>query len=306
MTSRSVLVGYDLVIAAPRPVSILLATEPSLAPGVVAAHRRAVSATVDYLDDRALVTVEQRGGERHREAAQWQRILAYTHGVNRHGEPHLHDHVLVGARPLGSNVVLERRSLSAHLLSADALYRASMRDELTTSLGRPAWQSFTGRDNVLDLDEGYRALWGGHFSDRGEKRHWSRDEILAQWRNDLERFEPVTTLAPPPRRTTLDEHRFRGSFEGRTRIDRASIVEAFANAAVYGVAPKTLSELVDTHYPELRDARGLESPLLSRDAARQVALVQERGPRPLDLAATQEWRQRSRERSLEYTPRSRY
>ena len=62
-SERSQIVGYDLVVAAPRPLSTLLAVDPFHASGVVDAHRASVRAAVDYLEDRALVVREQRGGE---------------------------------------------------------------------------------------------------------------------------------------------------------------------------------------------------------------------------------------------------
>ncbi|HEV2427999.1 MAG TPA: relaxase domain-containing protein, partial [Acidimicrobiales bacterium] len=126
-TDRASVVGYDLVFAAPRALSLLLALDPDEGRGVVEAHRASVAAALDYLESRAVVTRDRRGGDLLVEPGEWPAAVGFTHGVNRHGEPHLHDHVLVGARPSGAERVLDSRSLFAHAPSADALYRASLR-----------------------------------------------------------------------------------------------------------------------------------------------------------------------------------
>jgi len=86
---------------------------------VVAAHRASVRAAMSYLEDRALVVRETRGGDRHQHAASWRSVVSFTHGLNRHGEPTYSDHVLIGARPAGERNVLDSRALYAHAPSAD-------------------------------------------------------------------------------------------------------------------------------------------------------------------------------------------
>src|SRR5271155_4282654 len=90
-SERSRVVGYDVVVAAPRPVSILVAIDPGQAGQVVAAHRASVKASMHYLEERALVVRDRRAGEDRDVAATWQRVVSFTHGLNRHGEPHLPD-----------------------------------------------------------------------------------------------------------------------------------------------------------------------------------------------------------------------
>ncbi len=149
-SSRSQILGYDLVYAAPRPISLLIALEPDSIRGVIDAHRASVAASVQYLEERAVVVREQVRGEVRDSGGSWERMVSYTHGVNRHGEPHLHDHVLVGARTRGATNVLDSRSLLVHAQAADALYRASLRHELASQTGLRAWRSFAGIEHVLD------------------------------------------------------------------------------------------------------------------------------------------------------------
>jgi hypothetical protein len=299
-TDRSAVHGYDLVVAAPRPISILLAIDPEHGAGVVAAHRQSVLAAVDYLEEHSIVVRDRRDGADRAESGRWRAVVSFTHGINRHGEPHLHDHVLVGARPDGARVVLDSRALFAHSSAADAVYRSSLRHELSERTPWSVWRSFEGVEHVVGLDEGYRALWGGHHPQRGEKLHWSREDSLRHWSRDLERFEPMGVVGAPLRRATLDEHAFAGALEGRTDVARRHVVEAWANAATFGQDAAQLTRSLGALYPALEGSGGVREPTIPVRDARMTRDVREHGPRPLDLRALEQWRQRSRE-----LPRSR-
>jgi hypothetical protein len=303
-SDRSSVYGYDVVIAAPRPISILLALDPEGAPGVIAAHRASVRASMSYLEDHALVVRDRRDGDDREHAARWESVVAFTHGLNRHGEPHLHDHVLIGARPAQQRNVLDARALYAHAEAADALYRASLRHELGSRTPWSAWRSFEGVERVVGVDEGYRALWPGHHRERGEKLSWSREQTLSTWSHDRERFEALGAVVAPPRGRTLDEHRFAGALEGRSDIARRHVVTAWANAAPYGQDPKQLTTSIDDLYPQLA-GRGVRERTIGVREARMITTVREVGPRPLERSGLEEWRQRSRELARSREGRSR-
>jgi hypothetical protein len=304
-SERSAVLGYDIVVAAPRPTSILLAVDAEHGAGVVAAHRASVATAVDYLEEHALVWRDRRGGEDRDRAGRWTGIVGFTHGLNRHGEPHLHDHVLVGALPEGSRTVLDSRGLFAHLVAADALYRASLRHELAERTPWSAWRSFEGVEHVVGLDEGYRALWGGHHADRGEKLHWGRRDAENRWSDDRERFESLGVVEPPLRRSTLDEHTFAGALEGRHDVARRHVITAWANAARFGQSGAAVTRAVDSLYPALAGARGVREPSISVREARMTAQVRERGARPLETPDLDRWRQRSRDEARSRSERSR-
>ncbi len=294
-SARSQVRGYDVIIAAPRPISILLALDPDGARGVVEAHRASVRATMSYLEDHALVVRDRRGGDDRDHAGRWESMVGFTHGLNRHGEPHLHDHVLVGARPASQRNVLDGRALYAHVEAADALYRSSLRHEVAERSPWSVWRSFEGVERVVGLDEGYRALWSGHHRERGEKLAWGRDETVASWSRDRERFEELGTVAAPPRgRNLLDEHRFAGALEGRSDVARRHVITAWANAAPYGQDPRELSRSIDDLFPQLL-GRGVRERTTGVHDVRMISSVRECGPRPLERASLDEWRQRSRE-----------
>ena len=305
-TPRSRVVGYDVILAAPRPISILLALDEASAPGVVRAHQRSVDAAMEYLEDRALVVRDRRGGEDRDRPGRWAQMVAFTHGINRQGEPHLHDHVLVGARPRGESRVVDSRSLFAHLLTADALYRSSLRAGVARETGYQPWRSFEGREHVEGLDEGYRVLWGGHHADRGEKLHWGREEARRRWRADLARFEPhVLVPAPARHRDSIDEHAFAAAFEGRLSVGRRHLVRAWADAAVFGAEAREVDRCVDLLHPNRARSRGVREDVVSVTEARATALVRERGPRPLTTREMELWCQRSVVRSRDGVERSR-
>ena len=295
-TPRATVTGYDLVVAAPRPTSILVAVDPDRAYQVIRAHRASVRAAVQYLEERALIVRERRNYEDHDRPGKWENIVSFTHGINRHGEPHLHDHVLVGARPEDSRTVLDGRSLFVHAPAADALYRASLRYELGERTPWRAWRSFGGVEHVAGLDEGYRVLWGGHHDQKGEKVLWERDDVVSHWRESERRYESQGVVALPTR-PDFDEHAFAGAFEGRIAVARRHVVTAWSNAAVYGQAPAPMNQAIDELLPSLRGSRGVREATVGVTEARMTAMIRDHGPRPTRAEDLARWSQRSRERS---------
>lgn len=303
---RSSVFGYDIVMAAPRPISIVVAVDPASAPGVIEAHRASVSATIDYLERHALVVRDRRDGGDRDEGGRWQVAVGFTHGINRHGEPHLHDHVLVGARPADAANVLDSRALFGHVAAADALYRSSLRFELAQRTRWKAWRSFEGIEHVEGLDEGYRSMWGGHHSDRGKKLQWTRDHTVGQWSRDLDGWTPEFEVAAPIRaRDEVDEHAFGAALEGRVAVSRRHLVEAWADAATFGTSGSHVETAIDFLYPDLRDERGVREGALGLGRARMTSQVREHGPRPLGITALAAWRQRERELDRSRSARSR-
>ncbi len=278
-SARADVVGYDVVIAAPRPVSVVLALDEAAAPGIIAAHRVSVAAAMTYLEERSLLVRTQLAGEQFAFAARWESVVGFTHGVNRHGEPHLHDHVLVGARPALEDTVLERRSFQAHALAADALYLASLRHEVNARTTWRAWRSFYGHEHVVGVDEGYRVLWGGHHDDRGEKVHWSREDARSAWDADLARYVPEVAPRVPSRE--FDAHAYHGAFEGLVRVTRRDVVAAWAHASVFGARATDIESHVSRLAPELSRERGVYETSISVVDARTMALTRTREDAPV-------------------------
>ena len=263
---RSSVTGYDMVFAAPRAVSILLAVDPESSGALVAAQRLAVGGALDYLERRALVVPVTRDGERFGAAATWEHVVGFTHGISRAGEPHLHDHVLVGARPAHHTGVLDGRALRVHLPAADALYRAALRFEISATTSWRVW-AHGGNEHVAGVDEGYRALWPGHDDRRAPKLHWSREAAMERWREERDRLWPIGSLEPPSA-TGVDAHAYAAAFEGAVTIHRADLVRAWADASPYGAAPGVVDRVIDRQHPGRRFERGLSRYQFTVDEAR--------------------------------------
>ena len=295
-TSRSSVIGYDLIISAARPISALLAVGTDAQQRtLVSVHRDAVDQVMNYLQDRAMLIRYTENGRTYEESTRLSAAVAFTHGVNRAGDPHLHDHVLFGSASREFGRALDRRSLEAHLETADALYHAQLRDGLTRA-GMPTWRDFHGRDYVAGVDSGLVALWPPHRHRDLPKVIWSRQGIVDHWQRQIHNRLDVPSPSPPLTRDVISEHTFAAHFEGRHSIGRRHIVMALANAIPYGVALPTAEILVSHYYPDLSEQRGVSEKTVSQHVARQTELVRAFGPRPFSLDHAISWSQRSRAR----------
>lgn len=270
-SARSTIVGYDLVFAAPRSISALMAVDATAAMGVVQAHQHAVGEALRYLEEHAVGVRDRTRGADLVRPARWGDVVAYTHGVNRVAEPHLHDHVVVGSRSREFDRAYDARALYAHAPAAAALYRASMRNGIERRTGWTVVRGFEGREVVVGFDEGYRALWPGRHVERPAKTMWQREEIVERWRDDLKRFEPVHSPDRPNGRIDLlNVHSFGAQLEGRREVARRHVVEAWANAVPGGLSEVEVRRTVDSTYPEL-GGTGVRESVLSVHRVRELA-----------------------------------
>ncbi len=306
-TDRSSKYGYQLIIAAPRPISVLIAIDRDSAPAVIESHQKAVSGAVQYLEDRGVTWIDKRNGDSKVIPSKWEEVVSFTHGVNRRGDPHLHDHVLVGARPAESKNVLDSRGLFSHLKAADAIYRSELRSQIAERTDWVPRRTFEGIEQIEGLDLGYVKLWAGNkdFSTEAKKQ-WTRDQILDRWSTDLSRFsERGPAVLPHRDKGVLDEHSFAGSFEGLDYVNRASIIKSWANAAPFGQSYKEIENVVNELYPELISSSGYVQDAVSRSGARMTSKVREHGARPLQQKEIENWRTQSRSRLGRWTGLSR-
>ena len=256
-SERSSILGYDIVVAAPRPISVLLAVDPEHARGRRRRRTARRCARRSTTSKSARSWCETDAGARTATRRAWSGIVGFTHGLNRHGEPHLHDHVLVGARPEGHRNVLDVARLYAHAAAADALYRASLRHELgertavvgvaivrrrrarrRTRRGVPGalgWASRRSRREVCTGREGDARVVGATTANASSR--WASCEA-------------------PERRRALDEHRFAGALEGRYDVARRHVIAAWATPRASGRSSTSSSRAVDALYPDAVAARG--------------------------------------------------
>jgi hypothetical protein len=293
---------------------------------VVRAHAAAVDGAVRYLERHGLGAVRSSGGG-EREVIETTGFAgaAFTHGVNRNLDPHLHSHVVVVNAVHGVDgrwSAVDGRGLDAHRRAAGAVYEAHLRDALTASLG-VRWDGPPGRS--LEIATVAPAL-RGEFSSRGAdvRRHayeagvrtargqriaWAAtrptkvtggayEELAADWRRradgagmGLEVDRGVgrqASRAPAP--DSFDEHRFAGviSLTPHGGAHRRDVVGAFAVAARDGVAAASLEQAADLWAPGRRVGVA-EERLTRRSVVPAPHVVATLGPRPLDPAGHATW-----------------
>ncbi|NNN03705.1 MAG: hypothetical protein HKL87_06910, partial [Acidimicrobiaceae bacterium] len=148
------------------------------------------------------------------------------------------------------------RALFAHAATADALYRSTLRALVGERTGYRVWRSHTGREGVEGMDEGWIALWGGHWSDRGTKQHWEREEIVERWRNQARGVEYFGEMRSPSRLVGIDSHAYRAALDGDRWPTRREIVRALAESARDGLTSQQVTTTVDRLFPEITLERG--------------------------------------------------
>ena len=115
--------GWDFAVSAPKSISIM-----ALVMGderILAAHERAVTAALDYLEEHA--TLRRREGGIIHETTGRLIIARFTEHASREGDPHLHTHAVVmnitnreDGSPMAS---LETRAMFAEQMVAGQVYR---------------------------------------------------------------------------------------------------------------------------------------------------------------------------------------
>lgn len=267
--------AVDLVVAAPKPMSVLLATEgPAAGRALVELHDRSVRATVRYLAEEAL------HGARPR-------VVAFTHGINRQCDPHLHSHVLVGALDLDGAAV-DVGALRSSTRAADALYLAAMREGLPSATGRRAWCTPRGTVLVEGVDAGIVAASSrpkrrdGTVERGTRKPHPSREEVRRHWDSILSSGRIGLVAEPPAPSDRLDEGRFARAL-GTGSVSRRDALAAWATACTFGSRPQEVRRAVTLLAPQLATARQPASVLVDGPGVRTL------GWRPVEPASLERW-----------------
>ncbi len=137
----TVVAGFGLTFSPPKSVSVLWGTGgEELRTAVVGAHERAVSSTLDFLQDHAAFTRRGAGGVFQVDTEGFV-AASFLHRTSRAADPQLHTHVLLANKVRADDgrwLSLDGRELYEHQKAAGMLYRAALRAELTASL-KVAW-----------------------------------------------------------------------------------------------------------------------------------------------------------------------
>lgn len=160
---RRRIVGFDVVLAAPKSVSIVLALgEEATALAVRAAHEASVEACVEYLERNVAFVQRQLNRTRSVVESDGLVVAGFVHRTSRAPDPHLHTHLLVanlGRDPDGKWSALDARELFTHIRAASALYGAHLRYELSTEAELHFAPRRSGVIDLLGVREGTITLF---------------------------------------------------------------------------------------------------------------------------------------------------
>jgi conjugative relaxase-like TrwC/TraI family protein len=200
--------GFDLTFSAPKSVSLLWGLGgPVAGVEVNAAHRAAVDAALDYLQQEACWTRRGAGGAEFVKGSGYL-AAAFEHRSSRNGDPQLHTHVLVANAtkgPDGRWTRLYHPAIYEHAQTASYLYQAQLRHELSRRLG-VEWQEVrkgiaeiegfadehlrefsTRRAEILEAagpDASARSMEVAALTTRqGKEQGVSREELHERWRS---------------------------------------------------------------------------------------------------------------------------
>jgi conjugative relaxase-like TrwC/TraI family protein len=167
--------SFDLSFSDPKSVSLLAAgSSPEVRAEVQAARHVAIRKVLGWLEQEAVgVRRGHNGIDRFRGSGIT--AAAFDHRTSREGDPQWHTHLLVQNATLGPDgrwSALDSRKLYAHAMTADRLYHAALRAELTRRLD-VRWRPVDQRTGAAEID-------GLH--DRNLLRAFSkrRVQVLAQ------------------------------------------------------------------------------------------------------------------------------
>jgi conjugative relaxase-like TrwC/TraI family protein len=177
--------GYDLTFCAPKSVSLLRGLGDDVTGKAVAdAHAFAITEAMEYLAEHGGYTRVHNPRTGEKDLVRLPGIVAagFQHETSRAGDPHLHTHVLVPNRQARADrrlVSLDGTSLYHEAKAAGIIYQATLRRELTRSIG-VEW-------NDVDPHTGMADIAG---ADRGDLRSWStRATQLREWASGHLRVE---------------------------------------------------------------------------------------------------------------------
>lgn len=169
--------GYDLTFCAPKSVSLMRGLGNDVTGKAVAdAHAFAITEAMEYLVEHGGYTRVHNPRTGEKDLVRLPGIVAagFQHETSRAGDPHLHTHVLVPnrqARADGRLVSLDGTSLYHEAKAAGIIYQATLRRELTRSIG-VEW-------NDVDPHTGMAEIAG---ADRRDLSAWSqRATQLREW-----------------------------------------------------------------------------------------------------------------------------
>jgi conjugative relaxase-like TrwC/TraI family protein len=325
-SDRATVLAYDLTFSAPKSASVLVALAgDEVAQQVMAAHRSALRGAVSYVDDHAVTAARRLGPERTVMATDGMVAAAFSHGLSRNGDPHLHTHVVMANLVHGDDgrwSACDQRGLWAHRRAASELYQAHLRAEMTERLG-VSWRMAPGAaGGIVGLEPALLAEFSSraaqirqHGFATGVRSAYGNRIAWAATRPAKEAGAPFAELVPEwqrratacgaplelgavlgraqPGRPVVAEHAFAAELalaaDGGVR--RRDVAAAFAQGATRGARAEVIERMADVWVPSPSGAVGVAEPALARRRIIPGGYhLRAIGPRPLDPAAQACWR----------------
>jgi len=180
--------AYDHTFSAPKSVSLLYAYgDDEIRSAVVAAHRKAVSDGVGYMEERCSMSrVSHRSTGPDGESRSTSRQVGsegyvaagFDHFTSRANDPQVHTHVVVMNRVWaeGGWRAIDAQVGYAHLKAGGTVYQASLRKELTQRLG-VTWQQVL--DGMADI-AGFSPDLLRHYSTRRQEIEVAVERYVAE------------------------------------------------------------------------------------------------------------------------------
>jgi conjugative relaxase-like TrwC/TraI family protein len=178
--------SFDLSLSDPKSVSLLAAgSTPEVRAEVNRARHVAIRQVLAWLEREAVgVRRGHNGTDRFR--GQGVTAATFDHRTSREGDPQWHTHVLVQNATVGPDgrwSALDSKKLYAHAMTADRLYHAALRAELTRRLD-VRWRQVDPRTGAAELDGLHDPALLRAFSKRraqvvAQQREWGHAGIAA-------------------------------------------------------------------------------------------------------------------------------
>jgi conjugative relaxase-like TrwC/TraI family protein len=178
--------SFDLSLSDPKSVSLLAAgSSAEVRAEVQAGRHAAIQLVLGWLEREAVgVRRGHNGSDRFR--GEGVTAAAFDHRSSREGDPQWHTHVLVQNATLGPDgrwSALDSKRLYAHAMTADRIYHAALRAELTRRLD-VRWRQVDPRSGAAELDGLHNRELLKAFSKRraqvlAQQREWGHKGIAA-------------------------------------------------------------------------------------------------------------------------------
>ncbi|HUY85578.1 MAG TPA: MobF family relaxase [Acidimicrobiales bacterium] len=241
--SRVVNVGYDVVISAPKSISLLanVATD-EVSKSVRAAHEYAVEESIRFLDSQA--SILRRSINSRISFVQSEGFVggAFFHEMSRSLDPHLHTHFVMPNFSLGSDGRFSAYNSSflwSSARAAGSVYQANLRHRVTCELG-VQWGPV--RNGLAELDLFPKELLRT-FSSRSAQIAQSLDELGIEPRTASGKSRMIAALSSrAPKDVSVDLDKLRNTWHAKAArfgFDSSRILDFLGRTPVPTIDDRT-------------------------------------------------------------------